>query len=103
MQLKTLLNHVQPVKGFVYQKCTLRADAQAVSGHAIDVTLRPRKGSRGIRTGCGQRAGTYDTLRQRAFAFVPLWGMAVYLLYARRRVNCPTCGVKVEALPWADG
>lgn len=103
MQLRTLLNHVQPVKGFVYQTCTLRADVNAISGHAIDVTLRPRKGSRGICTGCGQRAGTYDTQTQRRFAFVPLWGMAVYLLYTRRRVNCPRCGVKVEALPWANG
>ena len=29
--------------------------------------------------------------------------MAVSFLYAMRRVNCPTCGVKVEQVPWADG
>ena len=25
------------------------------------------------------------------------------MIYASRRVNCRTCGVKVELLPWADG
>jgi transposase len=33
----------------------------------------------------------------------PLWGLAVFLLYAPRRVDCPSCGVRVEAMPWADG
>ena len=34
---------------------------------------------------------------------MPLWGLAVFLLYAPRRVQCPDCGVKVERLPWATG
>jgi transposase len=29
--------------------------------------------------------------------------MAVFFVYALRRVNCPGCGVKVEAVPWATG
>ena len=29
--------------------------------------------------------------------------MAVSFLYAMRRVNCPTCGVKVKQVPWANG
>jgi transposase len=32
-----------------------------------------------------------------------LWGIAVYFVYAMRRVECPTCGVKVEQVPWCDG
>jgi transposase len=39
----------------------------------------------------------------RRFRFVPLWGIAVYLLYPLRRVDCATCGVKVERVPWAQG
>jgi transposase len=27
----------------------------------------------------------------------------VYFVYAMRRVECPTCGVKVEQVPWCDG
>ena len=29
--------------------------------------------------------------------------MAVYFVYALRRVDCPTCGVTVERVPWAVG
>jgi transposase len=45
----------------------------------------------------------YDTLEPREFAFVPLWGMAVWFVYAMRRVDCPRCGVHVEMVPWASG
>jgi hypothetical protein len=31
------------------------------------------------------------------------WGFAVFFLYCMRRVNCPTCGVKVEEVPWGTG
>ena len=42
-------------------------------------------------------------LPARRFEFVPLWGIAVFLVYAMRRVACPRCGVKVETVPWAAG
>jgi transposase len=29
--------------------------------------------------------------------------MAVFLVYAMRRVDCPECGVKVERVPWSEG
>ena len=45
----------------------------------------------------------YDRLPQRRFEFVPLWGIAVYFVYALRRVNCPDCGVTAERVPWARG
>ena len=32
-----------------------------------------------------------------------MWGIAVYFVYAMRRVECPTCGLKVEQVPWCDG
>ena len=34
---------------------------------------------------------------------MPLWGIAVFLIYALRRVDCPRCGVKAERVPWAAG
>jgi len=39
----------------------------------------------------------------RHFEFIPLWGHKVFFVYAPRRVNCGTCGVRVERLPWAEG
>ena len=54
--------------------------------------------------GTGLRpAPGYDRLPVRRFEFVPLWGIKVFLVYAPRRVSCPTCGVRVERLPWARG
>jgi transposase len=34
---------------------------------------------------------------------VPLWGIVVFFAYRMRRVDCPSCGVKVEQVPWCDG
>ena len=39
----------------------------------------------------------------RRFEFIPIWGFAVMLRYAMRRVQCRSCGVKVEEVPWAQG
>jgi len=97
MQLKTLLNYVHPIKGFVYE--AVRWDTPGVS---LQAAVRSRKNSRGVCSGCGRRGPTYDHRRPRRFGFVPLWGMAVVLVYALRRVDCPACGVKVERVPWAD-
>ena len=102
MLLKTLLNRVHPVKGFVYESDRLIDDAAAVNGARIEAILRPRKRSRGFCSGCGKRGRTYDTQPTRRFDFVPLWGIAVALVYAPRRVDCRRCGVKVEWLPWVE-
>jgi transposase len=34
---------------------------------------------------------------------VPLWGFTVVLLYCMRRVECRSCGVTTERVPWAEG
>ena len=41
--------------------------------------------------------------RPREFEFIPVWNIPVSLSYTMRRVDCPTCGIKVEAVPWAQG
>lgn len=102
MLLKTLLNRVHPVKGFVYEKDGLIQDPASAQGVRIEATLRARCGSRGYCSGCGRRGRTYDTQLSRRFDFVPLWGIAVALVYAPRRIDCRRCGVKVEWLPWCE-
>ena len=52
---------------------------------------------------CDKPGPGYNTLPVRRFEFVPLWGIAVFFLYAMRRVDCPAGCVKVERVPWADG
>jgi transposase len=100
MQLKTILNRVEPFKSFVYGKARWVEEAWRPT---IEVELHARKNGRAICSGCGRPGPGYDRLPERRFEFVPLWGMAFYFLYAMRRVECPRCGVTVERVPWAQG
>ena len=100
MQLKTILNRVEPFKSFVYGKVRWVEGAGRLT---MEVEVHARKNGRPICSGCGRPGPGYDRLPQRRFEFVPLWGMAVYFVYAMRRVKCPTCDVTVERVPWAEG
>ena len=102
MQLKTLLNRVHPVKGFVYGKFRQIEDDSEPNGVRLEVEVRARRGSRGICSHCGKAGPAYDRLPERQFDFVPLWGIAVALVYALRRIECRQCGVKVERVPWCE-
>lgn len=99
VQLKTILNRCHRFKCFVYGTTYFGDD-----GKTIHVAMMPRKRSKAICSGCNQPGPTYDTFRTpRGFAFVPLWGYAVWLWYCMRRVDCANCGVTVEKVPWAEG
>jgi transposase len=99
MQLKTILNRIQKHRSFVYGRVRLIDGAQL----ALEVEVHPRANARARCSGCAQTAPGYDQLAARRFEFVPVWGIAVFLLYAMRRVACPRCGVKVESVPWGEG
>lgn len=99
MQLKTILNRVQKFKSFVYGIARWRDAAHT----QLEVEVLARANGRPVCSGCGHTAPGYDQLPCRSFEFVPLWGIQVFLLYAPRRVACPHCGVRVEAMPWASG
>jgi transposase len=66
---------------------------------ALAVDIEPRSNSRPVCLECGKRRNVYDRQQQRLFEYLPIWTFKSYYRYAPRRVNCPTCGVKVEALP----
>jgi transposase len=100
VQLKTILNFIEPYKSFVYKKARW---ANPETKTEIEIRIEPRANGQAICSGCGQRAPGYDRLAERRFEFVPLWQIAVYFVYAMRRVDCSTCGVKVEQVPWCDG
>ena len=99
MQVKTILNRIQRHRSFVYGPVRLVQGTRL----ALEVEVRPRANSWAKCSGCGKAAPGYDTLATRRFEFVPLWGIAVFLVYAMRRVACASCGVKVETVPWASG
>jgi transposase len=100
MQLKAILNRVEKQGSFVYSHLAL---VEQEGRSVIEVTIQPRANGKAICSGCHQPRPGYDRLPVRRFEFVPLWGIAVFFLYAMRRVNCPSCGVRVEEVPWASG
>lgn len=99
MQLKTILNRVEKQRSFVYGQVRLIEQPKL----EIEIDVRARARSRGRCSGCRRKRPGYDTLPARRFEFVPLWGIAVFLVYAMRRVNCASCGVRVEEVPWGSG
>jgi transposase len=99
LQLITILNRCHHFQGFVYQRAGFSVDHKS-----IEITVRPRKGTRAICSRCQQAAPGYDQLGERRVEFIPLWGFLVFLLYTMRRVDCPRChAVVVEQVPWGDG
>jgi transposase len=100
MLLQTILNRVQRHPSFVYRRAHLRDDA---AGPVLEVAIEPRANGRPVCSGCGRKGPAYDRLPARRGQFVPLWGIAVFFVYALRRVACRRCGVKAEQVPWALG
>jgi len=101
IQFKTLLNKVHRFKSFVYQSVRLTG-----KGDKMRITARivPRANSRARCSGCGKSRPGYDRMpAPRKFEFIPVWNIPVTLSYTMRRVDCPDCGVIVEAVPWAQG
>src|SRR3990172_4495025 len=99
MHLKTILNRVYHHPGFVYSGFKVTGE----SSLKMWVAVKPRRGSLPVCSGCNCKGPGYDTLSERYFEFIPLWGILVFFLYSMRRVDCPRCGVTVETVPWANG
>ena len=100
MLVKTILNRVEKHKSFVYGTVKFGNEADSST---VEVEVHARANSRPTCSGCQIPGPGYDRLPVRRFEFVPLWGIAVFLVYAMRRVDCQTCGVRVEVVPWAEG
>ena len=101
MQLKTIFNQVTDYKPFIVDKVSLNSDKGFPQ---LEIMMRHRANGQAVCSGCKQRCPGYDrSSTPRRFDFVPLWMIPVVLIYHMRRVNCPTCGVKIEWVPWAEG
>ena len=100
MRIETLLNKCLPLKSFVYSNVRLE---EGKNRDILVITIRPRKNGVVLCSCCGKECSVYDHLTVREFDFVPLWNIRVVFEYRMRRVNCSTCGVKVEKIPWATG
>lgn len=91
---------MQPLRGFICKDAVLVREGALMR---IDIHLREDRRARACCGGCGKAAPGYDRQAQRRWRFIALWGIAVELLHTPRRVSCPECGVRVEAMPWSEG
>jgi transposase len=105
VKLKTLLNETQSFNGFIYESAELKktATAMGIPKTELQVMIREHKQRKPCCSQCGQPAPVYDHLPMRDWLHVPLWNIPVRMFYAPRRVDCPTCGITVEAMPWNEG
>ena len=97
MLLESRVKATVELQGFRVMAVT--GDAGGLVAELVpDLRFSPRCGQ------CGAPGQYRDTRRTRRFRHVPLWGIAVALRYAPRRVRCARCaGVHVESLPWVSG
>lgn len=101
MRIHTLLNFAEKHKGFVYERVKL---VRHPTQPEILVQIRPRKGSKGLCSNCGRPGRTHARTTVQRWRHVPLWGIAVFFLYALRRIACAHCNsIHVEKVPWASG
>lgn len=105
IKLKTLLNETQPFNGFIYESAELKKITKAfgIQEMELQVMIREHKQRKPYCSQCGQPASVYDHLPMRDWLHVPLWNIPVRMFYSPRRVDCPTCGITVETMPWNEG
>jgi transposase len=99
MDIVAILNKCYKHKSFIYTKARFgKSDS-----NVIEVLIEARTNAKPLCSVCGKRCPGYDRLSERKYEFIPIWGYHVFFLYARRRVQCRTCGIVAEQLPWSDG
>jgi transposase len=100
LEVKTVLNRIQPFVGFVYSSIRLRGSGGSLR---IEAQIQPHRGIRGKCATCLKASPGYDHLPERRWLFVPLWGIIFHFFYHPRRVECAEHGVGVEHIPWSQG
>lgn len=71
----------------------------SIGDRDVEVTLRPR--ARLLRCPCGKRLRTSYDRRRRRWRHLDLERHRLWLVYTIRRLDCPTCGIRTEEVPWA--
>jgi len=96
MHIASLVRRTLGLKGH-------RVEKVSEEGGEIVAELVANKRSKPVCSRCGRKMPGYDTLSERHWRHVPVWGIPVTLLYRPRRCSCSRCGVTVEAMPWNRG
>jgi len=96
MRIDSLVRRTLGLKGHRVKKVS-------EEGGEIVAELLANKRSRPICSRCDRKMPGYDSLQERTWRHVPVWGIPVTLVYRPRRGRCSRCGVTVEAMPWNRG
>jgi len=96
MHIASLIRRTLGLKGHRVEK-VIEKDGEILA------RLLPKKGFRPRCATCAKKMPGYDTLSERRWRHVPVWGIPVTLLYRPRRGRCSKCGVTVEEMPWNSG
>lgn len=97
MLVEQLIRETLDLQGVRIQS-VVKAGSELIVTLMPDCRYHPRCGV------CGNPGDYRDTLSERRFRHVPLWGIPVTLIYAPCRVTCPRCkSVHVERMSWAAG
>lgn len=70
--------------------------------NTAQILIEPDEPYIGICSGCRQRVSSIKDRSLQTLRDVPAFSWKVELLFDRRRVICPRCGVRTELLPFAD-
>ena len=82
---------------------TLGIDRRLVDRHSADIQSKGaifKEAPTGLDVSKGAKAFTGSDA---SIQSVPLWGIAVFPVYAMRRVDCEECGITTERVAWACG
>jgi len=96
MRVTTLLRRLLGVTRLYVNELWFTLDGE------LSVSVRPSW--RYPRCGrCHRRAPGYDRRPLRRWQHLVLGKVRIFLTYSPRRVYCPRCGIRTEAVPWAQG
>ena len=74
-------------------------EGREVIPSTVVVSVVPDEGSGYRCSGCGEGVlWAYDHLRRRHVRDFPIWGQRCVIAFTPARVDCPQCGVRIEAL-----
>ena len=95
MRITTVFRKLLGVEKMIVEEVELAPEGLYV--HVRPSWRQPRCGR------CRKKAPGYDSQPLRCWRHLSWGRVAAQLVYAPRRVKCTKCGVRSEALPWAQG
>jgi transposase len=93
VRVTTAFNRLLALPGALVRDVSFGAE-----GVIVEVGLRRRRAACSV---CGQVCRRVHDRQRRRWRHLDLGGQRCFVEYDLRRVRCPDCGVRVEALPWA--